>query len=98
MQHALHEAGAASLREYLGRAVLDNLPLPPWIMPTSAGDASGPIALPPAPPLKRFDFELVEVHELPSWYTPYPFVRTGYRLNFTYPLSIASLFRLHNGV
>ena len=44
----------------------------------------------------RTAFELVTADELPEWFTPYPFVHTGYRVHFTRGLTLRSLFRLHN--
>ena len=41
-------------------------------------------------------FALVSQPELPPWFTPYPFIETGYRACFSYRLCWVSLFRLHN--
>jgi len=39
---------------------------------------------------------LVDARALPTWFSPYPFIVTGYRVHFTHRLGLASLFRLHN--
>eukprot|EP00322_Chrysochromulina_rotalis_P002135 CAMPEP_0115890972 /NCGR_PEP_ID=MMETSP0287-20121206/33625_1 /TAXON_ID=412157 /ORGANISM="Chrysochromulina rotalis, Strain UIO044" /LENGTH=305 /DNA_ID=CAMNT_0003347757 /DNA_START=1 /DNA_END=918 /DNA_ORIENTATION=+ len=44
----------------------------------------------------RETFQLVQVSELPAWFSPYPFVNTHYRVHFSYRLCFLSLFRLHN--
>lgn len=97
VQRALSETGVASLRELIAhetRDMLERLPLLPWVTPTTA------VAVPPVPPRPppqtKVTFELVEREKLPSWYTPYPFVQTGYRVHFSYRLAFLSLFRLHN--
>lgn len=41
-------------------------------------------------------YELVDITKLPRWHTPYPFVRTGYRTQFSTHLAWRSVFRLHN--
>ena len=41
-------------------------------------------------------YELVQVHELPPWYTHAPFVQTGYRRCRTVGSCSRSVFKLHN--
>ena len=52
--------------------------------------------LPPPPRPMKAKFDLVDASELPSWFTPYPYIETGYRVDFSYSLGLGSLFRLHN--
>ena len=54
-----------------------------------------PSASPSKPPA-RTTFGLIDASELPSWFTPYPYVRTGYRANFTPALCLHSIFYVHN--
>ena len=93
VQHALHQTGAASLRELLAHEILSGaarLPLPQWAFPANSS------AEPRLEEPKRTTFELVTDADLPSWYSPYPFVRSNYRCHFSNQLCISSLFRLHN--
>ncbi|KAL1510195.1 hypothetical protein AB1Y20_006525 [Prymnesium parvum] len=96
VHHALHASGVTSLREFLATAMLQHLPLPPWIMPSSPRDRGPTLSAGAQPSTPRLTFELVSSDELPPWFTPYPFVRTGYRVHFSRLLSLKSLFRLHN--
>ena len=108
VHHALNQSSNSSLRDYMAsallerlgalhHALLDRLPLPPWLMPGSSVDDAA-LERAPARPREEFreTFVLVTSEELPPWFTPYAYVSTGYRCHFSYPLMIRSLFRLHN--
>ena len=53
-------------------------------------------ASPSKPHTTRSRFELIDAADLPSWFTPYPYVRTGYRANFAPSLCLRSIFYVHN--
>lgn len=62
--------------------MISHLPLPPWIMPSHReSNAEASRAEGGAHP--RTSFALVNSDELPPWFTPYPFVKTGYRVHFS---------------
>ncbi len=90
VQVALEEAGSASLHEFLSKALTQS------IREVRLGGAADSLADDTAAPPRTAVFELVDASKLPRWHTPYPYIQTGYRARFTYRLSFASLFRLHN--
>ena len=53
-------------------------------------------ASPSKPHTTRSRYELIDAADLPSWFTPYPYVRTGYRANFAPSLCLRSIFYVHN--
>lgn len=40
--------------------------------------------------------QLRTANDLPPWFSPYPYVRTGYRVHFSAGLCLRSLWQLHN--
>lgn len=95
VQNALHESGASSLREFLANALSERLPNVPWTSHASPRNVQRPPHVPILQPQRR-RFALITQDELPAWFTPYPYIVTSYRCDFTYRLALCSLFRIHN--